>query len=128
MDGFKGPIMEGFSCHQTTATYPNPKLKRERILLISKITNFLFHSCGERNFIRFVVSSLRLCSLVISFNIIIFISSANYFVFPHGKAAQKTNKVCRSQTADDDNIKRRHIFRQKKQKKGRRGGSRREKL
>lgn len=64
-------------------------MSREKILFISKITNFLFQRCGERHFLWFLccLAVVSLCVLlVVSFNIIIFISSANYFVFPHWKA------------------------------------------
>lgn len=86
-----------------------------KILLISKITNFLFHSCGERHFLWFsccfaVPSRTHdFCLLVVSFNIIIFISSANYSVFPLWGTHQRQTKACFFFCSiSGDNIKRRH--------------------
>lgn len=73
----------------------------KKFRFISKITNFLFHSCGERHFPWFscflavlwwcAASAAACCA---SLNIIIFISSANYSVFPLWKAHERQTKLC----------------------------------
>lgn len=107
----------------------------KKFRFISKITNFLFHSCGERHFLWFscflavlwwcAASAAACCA---SLNIIIFISSANYFVFPLWKAHERQTKLCcftlppslpqrpsiGSSFFGNDNIKRRDLSTRKK--------------
>lgn len=75
---------------------PLQKKTKKNFGSFRRITNFLFHSCGERHRLWFscclVVLSSCVSLVVFSLNITIFISSANYFVFPLWGAHEERQK------------------------------------